>query len=212
MRGDLERGRQANGRVSLAVAGEDRGHPGAAVAVPVRNAPLERVQQPLLRAVRHRLAGARDLVDPDVGLSFPAGFLDAAPEPREPVTTREQQLLGLAKAAALDRRDEIELTRRSSRRGRSPRRCPASHAARGVIAPSSTRNDTNHRPPFRDTVAERSSPPSERDQRNRIHHSFGSCARPHFRPSRSTRICWASGNGNDGDQRDFERHRTLNVP
>ncbi|MET8905744.1 lantibiotic dehydratase [Streptomyces sp. NPDC004538] len=51
----------------------------------------------------------RDLVDPDVGLGFPAGFRDAEPEQGEALTSREQRLLSLAQAAVLDGRDEISL-------------------------------------------------------------------------------------------------------
>ncbi|GAU70600.1 putative lanthionine biosynthesis protein [Streptomyces sp. NBRC 110611] len=50
-----------------------------------------------------------DVVDPDAGLGFPAGYLDAEPEQREALSPREQQLLSLAQAAALDGRDEIQL-------------------------------------------------------------------------------------------------------
>ncbi|MCZ1001165.1 lantibiotic dehydratase [Streptomyces mirabilis] len=50
-----------------------------------------------------------DVIDPDVGLGLPAGYLDAEPEPRELVTVREQRLLTLAQAAALDRRGEVVL-------------------------------------------------------------------------------------------------------
>ncbi|GGL36188.1 hypothetical protein GCM10010095_21780 [Streptomyces anthocyanicus] len=55
------------------------------------------------------LVPVRDLVDPDVGLGFPAGYRDAEPEQREALTTRDQQLLSLAQAAVLDGRDEISL-------------------------------------------------------------------------------------------------------
>ncbi|MEU2725706.1 lantibiotic dehydratase [Streptomyces smyrnaeus] len=55
------------------------------------------------------LVPLRDVTDPDVGLGFPAGYLDSEPEPREGLTKREQRLLGLAQAAALDGRDEIAL-------------------------------------------------------------------------------------------------------
>ncbi|MFB4315123.1 lantibiotic dehydratase [Actinomadura sp. 21ATH] len=55
------------------------------------------------------LVPLRDLIDPDVGLGFPAGYLDGAPEPREPVTARQMRLLALAQAAALDGRQEIVL-------------------------------------------------------------------------------------------------------
>ncbi|WP_055468658.1 lantibiotic dehydratase [Streptomyces ardesiacus] len=55
------------------------------------------------------LVPVRDLVDPDVGLGFPAGYRDAEPEKREALTAREQQLFALAQAAVLDGRDEISL-------------------------------------------------------------------------------------------------------
>lgn len=51
----------------------------------------------------------RDVVDPDAGLGFPAGYRDAEPEKREPLTSREQRMLSLAQAAVLDGRDEIRL-------------------------------------------------------------------------------------------------------
>ncbi|MFJ3824954.1 lantibiotic dehydratase [Streptomyces nodosus] len=53
------------------------------------------------------LVPVRDVVDPDVGLGFPAGYRDAEPERREALTFREQRLLSLAQAAVLDGRDEI---------------------------------------------------------------------------------------------------------
>ncbi|WP_329529384.1 lantibiotic dehydratase [Streptomyces sp. NBC_01462] len=53
------------------------------------------------------LVPVRDLVDPDVGLGFPAGYRDAEPAQREALTSREQRLLALAQAAVLDARDEI---------------------------------------------------------------------------------------------------------
>ncbi|WP_406471056.1 lantibiotic dehydratase [Streptomyces hirsutus] len=53
------------------------------------------------------LVPVRDLVDPDVGLGFPAGYRDAEPEQREALTSREQRLLSLAQTAVLDGRDEI---------------------------------------------------------------------------------------------------------
>ncbi|WP_432008818.1 lantibiotic dehydratase [Streptomyces bacillaris] len=55
------------------------------------------------------LVPLRDVVDPDVGLGFPAGFVDSEPESREALTQREQRLLALAQGAVLDGRDEIEL-------------------------------------------------------------------------------------------------------
>ncbi|MET9869040.1 lantibiotic dehydratase, partial [Streptomyces sp. NPDC006386] len=53
------------------------------------------------------LVPVRDVVDPDVGLGFPAGYRDAEPEQREALTSREQRLISLAQAAVLDGRDEI---------------------------------------------------------------------------------------------------------
>lgn len=50
-----------------------------------------------------------DLVNPDVGLGFPDGYAGAAPEPRTPVTARDERLLALAQASVLDGRDEIVL-------------------------------------------------------------------------------------------------------
>lgn len=55
------------------------------------------------------LIPVRDVVDPDVGLGFPAGYRDQEPEQREAVTAREQRLFSLAQAAVLDGRDEILL-------------------------------------------------------------------------------------------------------
>ncbi|MGW7069448.1 lantibiotic dehydratase [Streptomyces sp. NPDC054855] len=53
------------------------------------------------------LVPVRDVVDPDVGLGFPAGYRDAEPEQRESLTSREQRLLALAQAAVLDGHNEI---------------------------------------------------------------------------------------------------------
>lgn len=53
-----------------------------------------------------------DVVDPDVGLGFPVGYLGAEPEPHEPASARDQRLLALAQAAALDGQDEIVLDER----------------------------------------------------------------------------------------------------
>jgi thiopeptide-type bacteriocin biosynthesis protein len=50
-----------------------------------------------------------DVVDPDVGLGFPAGYPGADPEPRVAVTARDERLLTLAQAAALDGRAEVAL-------------------------------------------------------------------------------------------------------
>ncbi|NDU73749.1 Lanthionine biosynthesis protein LanB [Actinomadura sp. DSM 109109] len=55
------------------------------------------------------LVPLRDLVDPDVGLGFPAGYLGGEPEAREPVTARQLRLLALAQAAALDGCQEVAL-------------------------------------------------------------------------------------------------------
>ncbi|RSN56617.1 Lanthionine biosynthesis protein LanB [Actinomadura sp. WAC 06369] len=53
-----------------------------------------------------------ELVNPDVGLGFPSGYLSAAPEPRLPLSTRDERLLALAQAAVLDGRGEIVLDER----------------------------------------------------------------------------------------------------
>ncbi|MGW7657629.1 lantibiotic dehydratase, partial [Streptomyces tendae] len=53
-----------------------------------------------------------DLVDPDVGLGLPVGYLGGEPEPREPVSARHRRLLAMAQAAALDGRREIVLDKR----------------------------------------------------------------------------------------------------
>lgn len=50
-----------------------------------------------------------ELVNLDVGLGFPAGYLEAAPQPRLPISARDEWLLALAQAAALDGRDEVVL-------------------------------------------------------------------------------------------------------
>ncbi|MBW1604623.1 lantibiotic dehydratase [Streptomyces sp. JJ66] len=55
------------------------------------------------------LVPLRDVVDPDVGLGFPAGFLDSEPEAREALTQRDQRLLALAQTAVLDGRSEVQL-------------------------------------------------------------------------------------------------------
>ncbi|MEV5338330.1 lantibiotic dehydratase [Streptomyces sp. NPDC052676] len=55
------------------------------------------------------LVPLRDVTDPDAGLGFPAGYMDSEPEAREPLSKREQRLLALAQAAALEGRDEILL-------------------------------------------------------------------------------------------------------
>jgi thiopeptide-type bacteriocin biosynthesis protein len=55
------------------------------------------------------LVPLRDVTDPDVGLGFPAGYLDSEPEPREGLAKRERRLLALAQDAALDGQHEILL-------------------------------------------------------------------------------------------------------
>ncbi|WP_431315751.1 lantibiotic dehydratase [Streptomyces murinus] len=55
------------------------------------------------------LVPLKEVTDPDVGLGFPAGYLDTAEGPREPLSNREQRLLVLAQAAVLDGRDEVRL-------------------------------------------------------------------------------------------------------
>lgn len=50
-----------------------------------------------------------DVVDPDIGLGFPAGYLGSGPEPHDPLTARHRRLLALAQAAALDGRLEVVL-------------------------------------------------------------------------------------------------------
>lgn len=55
------------------------------------------------------LVSLRDVVDPDVGLGFPSGYLDAEPEAEQPVSDRDRHLLTLAQGAALDGRDEVVL-------------------------------------------------------------------------------------------------------
>ncbi|GAO08699.1 putative lanthionine biosynthesis protein [Streptomyces lydicamycinicus] len=55
------------------------------------------------------LVPLRDVVDPDIGLGFPAGYLDGEPEPEGLASTRDHQLLALAQSAALDGRDEVQL-------------------------------------------------------------------------------------------------------
>ncbi|MGQ4388582.1 lantibiotic dehydratase [Streptomyces sp. SAS_270] len=55
------------------------------------------------------LVPLRDVTDPDAGLGFPAGYMGSEPKAREPLSKREQRLLALAQAAALDGRDEILL-------------------------------------------------------------------------------------------------------
>ncbi len=54
-----------------------------------------------------------DVVDPDVGLGFPAGYPGSAvQEPHAAVSARDERLLALAQTAALDGREEIVLDER----------------------------------------------------------------------------------------------------
>lgn len=55
------------------------------------------------------LVPVADVVDPDVGVGFPAGYLGCEPEPQTVLTVRDQRLLALAQAAAMDGRDEVVL-------------------------------------------------------------------------------------------------------
>ncbi|WP_262401778.1 lantibiotic dehydratase family protein [Actinomadura sp. CNU-125] len=59
-----------------------------------------------------RLVPVLELLNPDVGLGFPSGYLGAAPEPRLPTSARDERLLALAQAAVLDGRDEVVLDER----------------------------------------------------------------------------------------------------
>ena len=58
------------------------------------------------------LVPLRDVVDPDVGLGFPHGYLGAAPAVPPPVSERDRRLLDLAQAAALEGRSEVVLDER----------------------------------------------------------------------------------------------------
>ncbi|WP_461013640.1 lantibiotic dehydratase [Streptomyces daliensis] len=51
----------------------------------------------------------RELVDPDIGLGLPQGYLDAEPETGEPLSRRDTLLLALAQQAALDGHNEVVL-------------------------------------------------------------------------------------------------------
>src|SRR5690625_706319 len=82
----------------------------------------------------------------------------------------------------------------------------------GVSIPSSTRKDTNQRPPLRDTVADRIVPPIGREERNLTHPSLGSLARDHLRFSFSTVMRFPAGKRNEGFHRCLARNLTLNVP
>jgi thiopeptide-type bacteriocin biosynthesis protein len=50
-----------------------------------------------------------DVVNPDAGLGFPAGYPGSPPEPAAPLSARDRRLLTLAQDAALDGHDEITL-------------------------------------------------------------------------------------------------------
>ncbi|MFD8092364.1 lantibiotic dehydratase [Streptomyces malaysiensis] len=55
------------------------------------------------------LVPVRDLVDADLGLGFPDGYLDAEPEAGTAVSGRDWHLFALAQQAALEGRDEVHL-------------------------------------------------------------------------------------------------------
>ncbi|WP_405807333.1 lantibiotic dehydratase [Streptomyces sp. NBC_01187] len=55
------------------------------------------------------LVPVRDLVDADIGLGVPDGYLDAEPEAGASVSGRDRHLLALAQQAALEGRDEVQL-------------------------------------------------------------------------------------------------------
>jgi thiopeptide-type bacteriocin biosynthesis protein len=59
------------------------------------------------------LVPVRDVVDPDIGLGFPAGYAGSAmPDSPGPLCSRDERLLALAQTAALDGRDEVVLDER----------------------------------------------------------------------------------------------------
>src|SRR4051812_22598255 len=78
--------------------------------------------------------------------------------------------------------------------------------------PSSTRKEMNQCLPSRETVVDFTTPPNGRDIRNFTHPNFGRNTRAHLRLIRSTGVCFAVGNRNDGFHlvRDFQR--TFHVP
>lgn len=70
----------------------------------------------------------------------------------------------------------------------------------------------NQRPPSREMVADFTVPPSGRDIRNLAHPILGRNTRPHLRLIRSTGMCLAVGNRNDGFHFTLLFHRTFQVP
>ncbi|TDB96902.1 lantibiotic dehydratase [Actinomadura sp. 7K534] len=58
------------------------------------------------------LVPVQELVNPDVGLGFPEGYLGVPAPPRPRVSERDERLLALAQAAVLDGRDEVVLDER----------------------------------------------------------------------------------------------------
>ncbi|WP_203597276.1 thiopeptide-type bacteriocin biosynthesis protein [Actinomadura bangladeshensis] len=54
-----------------------------------------------------------ELVNPDVGLGLPAGYLGAATQPRPRVSERDERMMELAQAAVLDGHDEVVLDERT---------------------------------------------------------------------------------------------------
>jgi thiopeptide-type bacteriocin biosynthesis protein len=59
------------------------------------------------------LVPVRDVVDPDIGLGFPAGYAGSVmPDSPGPMCSRDERLLALAQTAALDGRDEVVLDER----------------------------------------------------------------------------------------------------
>ncbi|MFA1550760.1 lantibiotic dehydratase [Actinomadura chokoriensis] len=54
-----------------------------------------------------------ELVNPDVGLGLPAGYLGAAAQPRPRVSKRDERMMALAQAAVLDGHDEVVLDERA---------------------------------------------------------------------------------------------------
>ena len=83
----------------------------------------------------------------------------------------------------------------------------------GGVLPSSTTNDTNHRSPSFDMVAERMVSPSRlRDARNFTHPNLGSFTCVLRRLSFCSSIWASSGNRNDGAHRRADRQCTFHVP
>ncbi|MFC4035786.1 lantibiotic dehydratase [Streptomyces polygonati] len=63
----------------------------------------------LSRYGQHALVPVLDLLDPDVGLGYPQGYLGTGPVPVPPLSARDGRLLSLVELAALDGWDEIVL-------------------------------------------------------------------------------------------------------